>query len=100
MIGMSTPVLLLVLGLACARLTRLIIEDEITSPIRRWAVRRWGENGMIPYLLHCRWCVGMWVAAPLCAFCWATDLTTWPVALLLVPATSYAANIIRATIEV
>lgn len=100
MIPMSIPVLLLLLGLGSARLTRLVTEDEITAPMRLWAVRRWGETGRIPYLLHCRWCAGLWMSALLCAFAWITGLcSSAATAALLVPATAYAAAIIRAMIE-
>lgn len=99
MIGMSIPVLLLVLSLAVARLTRLVVQDEITKPIRALAVRHWGPGGMIPYLLHCPWCSGVWVSAVLGIFSWATGLCSAAVAALLVPAAAYGAAFIRSTIE-
>ena len=100
MIGMSNLALLLVLSLGSARLTRLINDDEIAHPIRNWAVRRWGPAGKIPYLLHCRWCAGLWVSTLLCGFAWATGVCRDPaVAALLIPATAYGAAIIRSMIE-
>lgn len=97
---MSTPVLLLLLSLAAARLTRLVNDDEITAPLRGWAVKRWGPSGWIPYMLHCPWCAGIWVSAALCLFAWLTGVgPTLPVALLLIPAVAYGGAIVRSTIE-
>ena len=51
-------------ALACYRLTRLVVADGITEPIRDRIItkrdgstREWWEQ-----LLTCRWCVGVWVA--------------------------------------
>lgn len=99
MIAMSTLVLLLVLSLGCARLTRLVVEDEITLKIRALAMKRLGRNSSIVYLLHCRWCSGMWVSGILCLFAAVTGLTGWATATLLVPAVAYGSNIVRAMIE-
>lgn len=96
---MSVLVLLLVLSLGGARLTRLVVEDEITSPMRLWFARRFGAGSKLTYLVHCRWCTGMWVSAALCVFAAATGLVGWPAAALLIPASAYASNIIRSMIE-
>jgi hypothetical protein len=57
------PVVLLLLGLfGTARVTRLISADKISEPVRAAAVRRWGPSSGAGYLLHCRWCVSMYVA--------------------------------------
>lgn len=96
---MSTAVLLLVLSLAQARLTWLVVDDEITKSVRLWTVRRWGEGGMIPYLLHCPWCSGLWISTLLCVFAWLTSLCSLTVAVLLVPATAYGGALVRAMIE-
>jgi hypothetical protein len=52
--------------LTTARLTRLISADRVTLPIRAAIVRRWGPSSAPGYLVHCRWCVSMYVA-PLAA---------------------------------
>jgi hypothetical protein len=96
---MSVLVLLLVLSLAGARITRLVVEDEITGPMRVWFVRRFGSGSRLTYLVHCRWCTGMWVSAGLCVFAATVGLVGWPSALLLIPASAYASNIIRSMIE-
>ncbi len=60
---MVFPVVLTLLGLfATARVTRLISADKISEPIRAAVVRRWGPSSWLGYLLHCRWCVSMYVA--------------------------------------
>jgi hypothetical protein len=60
-------VLYTLLGLfATARVTRLISADKISKPVRAWVVNRWGASSWLGYLLHCRWCVSMYVA-PLAA---------------------------------
>jgi len=55
------PVALAVGGLAVHRLTRLLVEDKITEPVRE----RLSANaeGRLAYFVTCPWCVSMWVAA-------------------------------------
>lgn len=96
---MSIPVLILLLGLGSARLSRIVTEDRISDPIRAWAVRAWGERGAVTYLLHCRWCSGIWTSLTLCGFACAFGLCSIPVALLLVPAVAYAGQIFASMIE-
>lgn len=64
-----TVLLVLAGALATARATRLIVADRITQPVRTWVVRRWpappGEDVSLPaYLVHCPWCVSIWVGLP------------------------------------
>ena len=72
--------LLLLLGLAAFRLTRLIVYDKITEPLRRpffqeisetgadgeqeiyLVPKEKGFTGWIGQLLSCFWCVGIWVS--------------------------------------
>jgi hypothetical protein len=57
------PVVLILLGLfGTARVTRLISADKISKPVRVAVVNRWGPSSWLGYLLHCRWCVSMYVA--------------------------------------
>lgn len=56
-------VLYTLLGLlATARLTRLITADRISRPFRAAVVTRYGPASAVGYLLHCRWCVSLYVA--------------------------------------
>jgi hypothetical protein len=59
------PVTLIVGGLAVHRLTRLVVEDEITRPLReRIGTRAVTEqNGRLAYVITCPWCVSPYVAA-------------------------------------
>ena len=70
--------------LATARITRLITTDKISEPARRAAINLLGAKSMLVYLLHCPWCMSIWVAPALAAAIWwpldlATklDLTSW-----------------------
>jgi Protein of unknown function (DUF1360) len=48
--------------LAVARITRLLVEDQLMVKYRQWVVRKWGETSMAAYLAHCPWCTSIWVA--------------------------------------
>lgn len=83
--------LLVVLALASARITRLIVNDTIARPLQLLAIRKLGETHPIVTLLHCPWCTGWWVSAILTGFAWATGLTGGAaITLLLIPAVAYA----------
>ncbi|MBL6275334.1 hypothetical protein JMF97_04060 [Micromonospora fiedleri] len=56
--------------LVVARVTRLIVADEITRPLREAIVRRLPEGSPLAYLLMCRWCLSVWVAVPAAAGWW------------------------------
>lgn len=55
-------VALVVLALANARAARLLSRDDITTPIRHWIDRRWGEDSFAARLVYCHWCAGVWTA--------------------------------------
>lgn len=99
----------LVLALACYRLTRLAVEDEVTRPARNrvieWAYTRQGHDRdnvfgdpdprddhttvvldddappKLAYLLSCSWCASMWCALLLVA---VEAVWTVPVVVLAV----------------
>lgn len=58
-------------ALATARLTRLLIEDEIADPLRRAVLSRLDPDNAfhlkLVYLMGCRWCVSIWTGAPVAA---------------------------------
>lgn len=60
MLGLSV---VLILGLAGYRITRLVIDDYITAPLRKRTVEQLNPRGKIRYLLQCYWCTSMWVCA-------------------------------------
>lgn len=83
---------LVVAVLAIARLTRLLVTDEITVGYRRWVVNRWGTGSKISYLVHCKWCTSLWLA-PLSipAIVWPNR---WALAVYAVPAISYLVGLL------
>jgi uncharacterized protein DUF1360 len=71
------PMTFIILTLATMRLTRVIVLDKITQPVRKLAVagfsikiRKWhlytwrgsGIHGWLSYLIHCVFCAGFWAA--------------------------------------
>jgi hypothetical protein len=79
---------LVVYGLATARLTGLITDDAITEPARQWILRHLPLHAPGPFLaalLDCPWCAGVWVAAMVAPFALWTPTTTaalWPATIL------------------
>jgi hypothetical protein len=65
---MSALAWLLALG-AAARITLLVVADEITKPLREriWERPRVELDHGIGYLLTCPWCASIWVAPPVLA---------------------------------
>jgi hypothetical protein len=86
---MSAPLLIVLVCLATARVTRLLVADAF-PPIaiaRSWAAARgdWQD-----YLTSCPWCMGVWVAGIITALtAWRYDL---PAPLLVWPTAAYAAG--------
>lgn len=98
--------LILAVG-AAARITRLVVADTITEPLRnallpriarsrrdRALIARTGEahpptgiRAALVTLLTCHWCTGMWVAAVITPIALAADGALWftiPAAILTV----------------
>lgn len=48
---------------AAARLTRLVVDDEITRPFREWVEAQTGEDSQLTYLVNCPYCVSVWAGA-------------------------------------
>jgi hypothetical protein len=91
MTGMDILSLLLT-SLAVARVTRLIVEDEILAEPRMWALMRLDENGKLAYLLVCPWCMSVWVGAGASAAWWAWGGHRWFLAVVAALAFSYVAG--------
>lgn len=87
MIHADWLICLLTVG-AVVRLTRLVTEDVLLEPVRRWLDQRRTkpipaelatsadeepDDDWLVYLIHCRWCASIWIAGPVCAAAWA-----WP----------------------
>jgi hypothetical protein len=84
---------LVVAALAVARITLLLVDDQITVGYRRWVIKRWGEESMPSYLVHCPWCTSVWVAAPImpAAVIWPN---VWVIAAFAIPAASLVTGLI------
>lgn len=79
---MLDPVVLLLLILAVARIVRLVVDDAITEPVRSWVVNKWGSESKLAYLVHCTWCVGIWVSYPMALLTWLVPEVVVPLLLL------------------
>lgn len=57
----------ILLAIATARLTRLMIVDEITEPMREYVWRRFGDPraSRFGYLFTCPWCMSIYAATAL-----------------------------------
>lgn len=58
---MTLVVFLLAFG-ATARITRFVNADYLFRGVRAAAIRKWGPDHDVPYLLTCGWCASVWVA--------------------------------------
>lgn len=89
---------LIVAALAVTRLARLVADDVIMLPFRRWVIRTLGEDAFLTKLVHCApWCMSMWfgVLGPV-AVLWPNR---WVLAALSIPATSMVAAIILTAVD-
>jgi uncharacterized protein DUF1360 len=88
----------LVLALATARVTRLLIEDEIFRDLRNGVTRRLDADRSFHlklfYLMTCTWCASVWVGAALAAGTWAWQGHNW----LWIALSTFAASQITGTI--
>jgi hypothetical protein len=75
-----------VMTLAVARLTRVIVVDSITQPFRWWVERKESDkHGYVntisfTTLLNCHWCTGWWAALFVAGISWAfgeEDVVWW-----------------------
>lgn len=58
------PLALILLVLAAARITRLVVADDITKPARLWVARQPGRAfDWLLDLVSCHWCAGLWASA-------------------------------------
>lgn len=77
------PVLtLILLALAVTRVVRLVVDDAITEPARSWFANKFGTESMWTYLVHCTWCVAVWVSYPMCLLTWLIPEVMVPLVLL------------------
>lgn len=48
---------------ATARITRLVVEDEISREFREWIEDQLGPESQLTYLVNCPYCVSVWAGA-------------------------------------
>jgi hypothetical protein len=68
---------------AVYRLTGLVVDDEVTRPLRAWVHTRW-PGSPVAYLLSCRRCVSVWAGlAVVFAPAWLVDALAGSAATIL-----------------
>jgi len=82
-----------VLVLAAARATRVIVFDDIAIGLRSAVMRKFGEDSKLAKLVTCYWCAGFWISGLMCLYvhtlaCFIGWLPWHTVALL--PVTTFA----------
>ena len=82
-----------VLVLAAARATRVIVFDDVAIPLRSWIVRKFGEDSRPSKLVTCYWCAGFWMSLlqmlAVHTIAWTAGWLPWQ-SLLLLPVTTLA----------
>ena len=105
--GMMPPNTILILYmLAVVRLTTLVTHDQITRPVREWAIGRFDATRRIHrllvyllgepdgYAIGCPWCVSIWVGAVTAPMMWAWSNQPWMIIILLALAVSQTSGMI------
>lgn len=59
---MSTFITFAVLLFAAVRVTRLIVVDKLSEPLRQFLLKKLGAENWVTYLFFCPWCMGFWVS--------------------------------------
>lgn len=75
-------------ALATARITRVITTDTVTAQLRTSVVQRLGAESKLAYLVHCDWCVSIYVGAATATTWHLTGGSAW----FQVPALALAAS--------
>lgn len=61
---------LLLTALTVVRVTRVITTDVIALPLRRKVMKHSGDDGWWTFLVHCKYCTSVWVAAAAAPLWW------------------------------
>lgn len=76
------PLVLLVLALAVAGMTRLLVIEKITDAYRATVKAVFGTDSLITYGVNCVFCTGWWISAALTAGTAAHLGWDWMLAIL------------------
>lgn len=91
-------VVMVVAALAVARLSMLVVDDQLMLRFRQWVVKRWGEDSLPAYLVHCNWCTSMWLAMPIMPaailLTVGVSIASVTLSLVAIPAASLIAGLI------
>lgn len=52
----------MMLPFTVAFLTRVVVDDYITNPMREWVIKKFGSDSKVTYLIHCPRCTATWVS--------------------------------------
>lgn len=95
---------------AITRLTRMVTDDVVMQPFRRFVIRHRpapvepvepdlpqqdqpAKEDWLVYLVHCRWCVSIWVAGGVTAVVWNFPDRWWVQIPLIALTASLAAGL-------
>ena len=82
-----------VLVLAAARATRVIVIDDVAIGLRSWVIRKFGEDSKPSKLVTCYWCASFWMSGLMCvlvhAYACAVGWLPWHT-MWLAPITTFA----------
>lgn len=78
-----TPLLIVLTGLAVARVTRLLTRDRILDAPRDRILLRLDARGLLAYLIVCDWCTSIYVGAAAAVTGAALDWWPWTWAPIL-----------------
>jgi peptidoglycan/LPS O-acetylase OafA/YrhL len=91
---MAMLIIGLILGaLTVARATRLLVADRLTVSWRRWVVNKLGAESLPSYLVHCPWCMSLWIAIPVMPVA-VLFPNRWVIAALAVLPASYITGLL------
>jgi len=91
---MHPVVVIVIYALAAMRVTGLLAQDQLTGSARAWVVKRvdrgepTGWRATLIYLIHCPWCVSIYVSA-VAAVVWYTVGNT-PALLVIAAALAFS----------
>lgn len=95
---MTSFLVVLLYLLAVIRLTKLVVFDTITQPFRALLDRRLRKGSRITYVVHCPWCISVWLGAAAAPFAvLAADLSWWTLPLLVF-ASSHLAGLLAGVV--
>lgn len=93
---MVSVICLVLLPLAVAWCTWLVVDSAIMLPLRQRVLRRKGEDSPLTYLVHCTNCTAFWVSLLFTIPTIVASPLPVPITLIVVPAMAQLAPMILA----